>query len=237
MMNLPRRMLRQMKWACCQQQLPVEHFLQCSKKGIGMPFPAVSILKRTPGTSEAKLPATGRSEGRRAREVWVRSVAGADLVRRQNRALVLATLRRNGALSRTQLAAATGLSHASMTSIGGDLINEGILIEGDALASSGARGRPAVEVRFSRRAAYAVVVELDVNRTRCTLADYAGNLVDRTELAMTGDLFEHTSPRDFLIGRIEQIRQRNPEEAEVFIVAPNLAVVVEDFCWVAACCF
>jgi predicted NBD/HSP70 family sugar kinase len=144
----------------------------------------------------------------------VRSVADADFVRRQNRGLVLSALRRFGPMSRTQLASATGLSNASLTAIGGELIAQAVLVEGDQVASAGARGRPAVEVRFNRRACYAVIVELDVNRLRCSLVDYAGTLVDRTEASITAEILANNSPQDLLIARVAQIRERNPDEAE-----------------------
>ena len=109
----------------------------------------------------------------------MRSVADADFVRRQNRGLVLSTLRRQGPMSRTQLAVATGLSNASLTAIGGELIAQDVLVEGSPVTSAGVRGRPAVEVTFNRQACHAVILELDVNRTRCSLINYAGALDDR----------------------------------------------------------
>ena len=144
----------------------------------------------------------------------VRSVADADFVRRQNRGLVLSALRRLGPMSRTQLASATGLSNASLTAIGGELIAQAVLVEGDPLAHAGVRGRPAVEVRFNRRACYAVIVELDVNRLRCSLVDYAGTLVDRTETPITSDILASIGPPQLLIARVAQIRERNPDEME-----------------------
>lgn len=143
----------------------------------------------------------------------MRSVADADFVRRQNRGLVLATLRRQGPLSRTQLALATGLSNASLTAIGGELIAQDILVEGAQVSSAGARGRPAVEVTFNRRAGHAVILELDVNRIRCSLINYAGTLVDRVEQPVTPDVFRETSPADFLGERVQQMHDRNVEEA------------------------
>ena len=143
----------------------------------------------------------------------MRSVADADFVRRQNRGLVLSALRRNGPLSRTQLAMSTGLSAASLTAIGGELIAQGILAEGDQLAPAGARGRPAVEVRFRRHAGHAIIVELDVTRTRCSLIDYAGTLVDRTETPITPELFAGVTPQAFLAERVRQMQERNPDES------------------------
>jgi predicted NBD/HSP70 family sugar kinase len=144
----------------------------------------------------------------------LRSVADADFVRRQNRGLVLSTLRRQGPLSRSQLAVATGLSNASLTTIGGELIAQEILVEGAQVATAGARGRPAVEVTFHRNAGHAVIVELDVNRVRCSLVNYAGTLVDRVEEPVVPEVLAATGPAEFLGGHIEDIRTRNPECAE-----------------------
>jgi len=141
-----------------------------------------------------------------------RSVADADFVRRQNRGLVLATLRREGPMSRTQLAGATGLSHASITAIGGELIGQNILVdEGETAPGGKARGRPAVQVSFNRHACHAVIVELDVNRARFSLVDYAGTLVDRIETPVTPTLFAEVSPAAFLEERIDRLRNRTPE--------------------------
>ena len=116
-------------------------------------------------------------------------------------------------MSRSQLAAATGLSNASLTAIGGELIAQDILVEGAPVSSAGARGRPAVEVTFNRHACHAVILELDVNRTRCSLINYAGTLVDRVEQPVGPDIFRDASPSDFLGDRIEQMQERNPDEA------------------------
>ena len=116
-------------------------------------------------------------------------------------------------MSRSQLAAATGLSNASLTAIGGELIAQDILVEGSQVSSAGARGRPAVEVTFNRHACHAVILELDVNRTRCSLINYAGALVDRVEQPVTPDVFREVAPSDFLGDRIRQMHDRNPDEA------------------------
>ena len=58
-----------------------------------------------------------------------RNVSDSDSVRRQNRGLVLGALRVQGPLSRTALAADTGLSHASITAITHDLIGQDIIAE------------------------------------------------------------------------------------------------------------
>jgi len=142
-----------------------------------------------------------------------RSVADADFVRRQNRGLILSTLRREGPLSRTQLAGASGLSHASITAIGGELISQSVLLDlGETATDVRTRGRPAVQITFNRHICHAILVELDVNRARFSLVDYAGTLVDRTEYPLTPTGFADTSVTAFLAEGIDRIRDRNPQE-------------------------
>ena len=57
----------------------------------------------------------------------MREKADSDLVRRQNRRLVLDALRQHGPLARIELGRHTGLSPASITSISSQLISDGIV--------------------------------------------------------------------------------------------------------------
>jgi predicted NBD/HSP70 family sugar kinase len=142
----------------------------------------------------------------------LRSVADAEFVRRQNRALLLGALRREGPMSRTRIATVTGLSNASITGIGGELVKEQVLVELEMPVGAPGRGRPAVPVGFNRFAAYAAIVELDVNRVRLSLIDYAGNIVDRLEFPLEPDFFATHEPAAFLAERIEQLRRRDPSQ-------------------------
>ena len=140
-----------------------------------------------------------------------RFVSDSDSVRRQNRGLVLNALRVHGPLSRTLLAAQTGLSHASMTAITQDLLAQDIVVElVDTKPDAKARGRPAVRIGFNRTAGYAALIEIEVSRARLSLIDYGGTLVDRLDLPMAPTLFASTTPAEFLRGRIDQLRTRNP---------------------------
>ena len=59
----------------------------------------------------------------------MREKADSDLVRRQNRLLLLEALRQHGAMARVEMGRHTGLSPASITSISSQLIADGILEE------------------------------------------------------------------------------------------------------------
>lgn len=142
-----------------------------------------------------------------------KSVGDSDSVRRQNRALVLGALRSGGAMARTHLAGATGLSHASITAITQAMIGQGVLVDlPESKAELRTPGRPAVLVGFSRTAAYVALVELEVNRVRLSLVDYGGTLVDRVETPIGPSTFSELPPARFLAACIEQLRLRDASE-------------------------
>jgi len=144
-----------------------------------------------------------------------RKVSDSDSVRRQNRGLVLGALRVQGPLSRTALAAATGLSHASITAITQDLIAQCVIVELVASEKSDARsrGRPATQLGFNRAIGTAALLELDVNRARMSLVDYGGVLVDRIETPITPTTFASISATDFLAQQLAHLQSRNADDA------------------------
>ena len=143
-----------------------------------------------------------------------RNVSDSDSVRRQNRGLVLGALRMQGPLSRTALAANTGLSHASITAITHDMVAQGIIADlPSEKPDTRSRGRPATLVGFSRKAATAALFEIDVNRARLSLVDYGGVLIDRTDTPLSPTSFTETPPAQFLAERLQQLQMRNPAEA------------------------
>ena len=143
-----------------------------------------------------------------------RNVSDSDSVRRQNRGLVLGALRVQGPLSRTALAAATGLSHASITAITHDLIGQSIIAELEAVEKPDPRmrGRPATLVGFNRSVGAAALFEVDVNRARLSLVDYGGVLIDRIENPITPTTFADTPPAVFLAERLRHLQARNVAE-------------------------
>ena len=141
-------------------------------------------------------------------------VADTEMIRRQNRQLVLGALRRHGPQSRSQVAAVTGLSNATLTSIAADLVGDGILVElPDTTDGAKSRGRPALRLTHDRQAAHAVLIEVDVNRCRFSLIDYSGILVDRMETSVGPTLFSQTPPAEWFIERIGAMLTRSTETA------------------------
>lgn len=144
-----------------------------------------------------------------------RAVSDSDMIRRQNRGLVLDAIRRKGPLPRTQIAKETGLSHATITAISTDMVAQSVLTDlSEAPSESKSRGRPAVRVGFNRSAGFALLVEIEVTKARFSLVNYEGTLVDRLEVALEPSGFREMSPIDFVAERIEQMRDRNKADAD-----------------------
>src|SRR5690606_262473 len=171
----------------------------------------VNVIFAARRKSVARAAPDGVCCRRGRRGCLARTVSDSDSVRRQNRALVLAALRQQGPLSRTALAGATGLSHASISAISNDLIAQKLLLElPDERGETRGRGRPATQVGFDRRAATAALIEIDVNRIRVSLVDYGGVLADRLEVPVTPAAFQDTGVTTLLAERLEHLRLRNP---------------------------
>jgi predicted NBD/HSP70 family sugar kinase len=101
-----------------------------------------------------------------------------DDLRRRNRAMVIAAVRRSGQPSRTEIASATSLSHSTISAISADLIAEGILAETKgAEPATARRGRPQVGIALNQRAATVIVTVLSLNDLTAAVIDYAGGLV------------------------------------------------------------
>ncbi|WP_196258699.1 ROK family protein [Pelagibacterium limicola] len=144
-----------------------------------------------------------------------RGVADTEMIRRQNRELILGVLRRSGPLSRSEIAIETGLSNATLTTIAAEFVTQGVLIDLDAPAEEAkARGRPSVKLTHNRKAGYILLIELDVTRCRLSLLDYGGVLVDRVESAVTPSTFAESPAPHYLAERIQLIYTRNTELAD-----------------------
>lgn len=128
-----------------------------------------------------------------------------DDLRRRNRAMVIAAVRRANQPSRTEIAATTGLSHSTISAISSDLIAEGLLTEtkgGEPAALK--RGRPQVALALDPKAATAVVAVLSLNSLSAAIIDYSGKMVaeDHRKLATT------TLPKSDLVAECVAILHR-----------------------------
>ena len=113
----------------------------------------------------------------------MREKADSDLVRRQNRLLLLDALRQHGPLARIELGRHTGLSPASITSISSQLIADGIVEElvsdHHAPAVPMRRGRPLTQIDINPQSAHVVAVKISIDGIELALADCRGTILAR----------------------------------------------------------
>jgi predicted NBD/HSP70 family sugar kinase len=113
----------------------------------------------------------------------MREKADGDLVRRQNRLLLIEALRQHGPLARIELGRQTGLSPASITSISSQLIADGILEEAGepqaAAETAHRRGRPVTHIDINPNSAHVVAVKLSIDGIELALADGRGMVTAR----------------------------------------------------------
>ncbi|MGI9400176.1 MAG: ROK family transcriptional regulator [Rhizobiaceae bacterium] len=107
--------------------------------------------------------------------------ASSESLRRQNRALVLSTLRRLGRASHTEIADWSGLSSATVSAITAELEDDGILIRREQ-QQVGGRGRPRIMFGQNPVCAFVAAVRIYAENLEYSLADYSGTLKDRFTL-------------------------------------------------------
>jgi predicted NBD/HSP70 family sugar kinase len=128
-----------------------------------------------------------------------------DDLRRRNRALVIAAIRRSGMPSRTEIASTTGLSHSTISAISSDLITEGMLVETKGGEHAMARrGRPQVALALNPGAATVIVAVLSLNDLSAAIIDYAGGVIAEEQRALS----TATMPRDELVAECTAMLHR-----------------------------
>lgn len=102
------------------------------------------------------------------------------LIRTYNASAVLQTLYRNGSCSRTQLSQLTGMSPATITRITAELIEQGIVLEGQAGTSTG--GRRPIYLHIDHSKLYIASLKLLRDDCQAALLDLKGKIIHKTQL-------------------------------------------------------
>lgn len=92
-----------------------------------------------------------------------------DLIRGINRSIVLNVIKTRGMISRAELAHEIGLSPATVTTITGDLIDEGLVFEKETGDSKG--GRPPIMLALNPRGGFVIGLKLMENHLVAALTD------------------------------------------------------------------
>lgn len=97
-------------------------------------------------------------------------------VKRSNRSAALRILHEKGAMSRKRLAEYMNLTPAAITKIVGEMIEEGLLLEGEMLQSSGA-GRREILIDLNPEAAFALGVLINLRQTIVSAVRLDGSVI------------------------------------------------------------
>ena len=122
----------------------------------------------------------------RAKE-QMRGKADSDLVRRQNRHIVLEALRSYGPMARVDLGKMTGLSPASITTITTQLIGEKVMLELDEApdrSDPSRRGRPTTRVNLNPLAARVIALKISISGLELVLVDFSGEIITRKKVSL-----------------------------------------------------
>lgn len=101
-----------------------------------------------------------------------------------NRRLILNLLRQEGAKSRVEIAARTGLSPAAVTFVVSDLLEEGHVLEGNTVA--GTSGRRPIPISINYNSGLAIGFKLMVGAAECVVTDLATNPLASMRLSLEG---------------------------------------------------
>jgi predicted NBD/HSP70 family sugar kinase len=151
-----------------------------------------------------------------------RSLLDQQAIKRQNRRLLLETVRRRGPSSRAELARELGLTKSTVSSLTQELIHEGLLSEGTPQVSG--TGRPGILLELRPQGALALGVELGVKNTVVIVLDL---------LSQTQQLLEWPEASDTpLPQRLEhiarQIQQHIPRREHFLGLGLTVPGVVRD---------
>jgi len=104
-----------------------------------------------------------------------------ELMRAINNALVLDEIRRQGRVSRVEIAKALGLGRSTVSAITAELRESGLILDAAAAqAPAGGRGRPRIGLELNPRAAHVVGVKIALHQVSGSILDFACNVKGAT---------------------------------------------------------
>ena len=155
-------------------------------------------------------------------------VVAADHVslRRNNLSLVLRHLRDAGPRSRARVAADTGLNKATVSSLVAELVDRGLLREGQAEAVRRHRGRPGQLVELDGRGVCGVGAEVNVDYLAVTALNLRGEVVSECRVPLDAAHLDPGTTLDRLAGLIAKavgaVEAHGGQVAGVTLAVPGL---------------
>ncbi|MEX0700168.1 MAG: ROK family transcriptional regulator [Acidimicrobiia bacterium] len=114
----------------------------------------------------------------------MQDAADRQLIRAINRALVFQLIRREGPISRAEIARATGLTQVTVGTITSELMAHGLVGEGDQAKSTG--GRPATLLHLVPQSYFAIGAKVMESHVVGAVTDLEGDAVAEVDVAIEG---------------------------------------------------
>ncbi|MCT2537024.1 ROK family protein [Aquibacillus koreensis] len=129
------------------------------------------------------------------------------VVKKENKTLVLETIKEHAPISRADVAQRTGLNKGTVSSLVSELINEQLIDELGPGESSG--GRRPVMLLFNQLVGYAIGIDLGVNYLLGILTDLNGNII--TEKKINYENISYEEIRERLWDMIDFLKSKAPD--------------------------
>jgi predicted NBD/HSP70 family sugar kinase len=134
----------------------------------------------------------------------------ASLLKQINFARILSLLRDHPRLTRAQIARRICLTRSTVTVITAELIEAGLLQEGQETGSGKNGGRPGVELELAPEGAFFIGVAIEDEEIRVVELNFAAQVTNRVQASMTADT-NPESVTQLLIELIQRIWEANPQ--------------------------
>src|SRR5690625_3673480 len=161
------------------------------------------------------------------------------VVKRENKSLVLETIKQNSPISRANVAKITGLNKGTVSSLVSELITKQIIYESGPGESRG--GRRPVMLLFSKKAGFSIGIDLGVNYILGILTDLEGNIVhekminikvkDLTYEETQNNLYNMIDSFQNIAGKIlaaANLGRRNSNLKTIMSTKYNIPMIIED---------
>lgn len=102
-------------------------------------------------------------------------------LRRHNRDAVLGLIKTHGAISRTGIAQRIGLTNAAVSRICKELIDVGLIEEGERVAHKGHAGRRQVALQLSEHGAFVLGIAVTLNAREIVISNGRGDIIRRRD--------------------------------------------------------
>lgn len=123
-----------------------------------------------------------------------------EYTRRHNRRVIIETIRRNGPISRAEIAHITGLTTATISNLTSELLDENLLLETG--RRKGQRGQPAIDLEMNPNGRFSLGLEIGRDQLTGVVINLAGQV-----FAEIREPWEHPAPEQALPVMIEKINQ------------------------------